>query len=82
LPLENYFHKIPSDTLSVFYFHVDTINKYSWEEIRQGYKVLRRYDLSIDDLYLLYNKYDIPEIPYPPDERMKNMKMYPPYETK
>ena len=78
-PIEDYFDNIPSDTLSVFYFHPDTLAKYTWEEIQRDYKVLRRYDLSIEDIKMLYNKYDVPEIPYPPDERMKHMKMYPPY---
>jgi len=38
------------DTLIFFVFSVDTLNKYSWEQIREGYKILKRYDLSIDDL--------------------------------
>ena len=71
--------RIPSDTLSIFYFHPDTLQKYTWEEIRQGYKVLRRYDLSIEDIQKLKNKNGVPEIPYPPTEVMKDMKMYPPY---
>ncbi|GHT80090.1 hypothetical protein AGMMS50262_24170 [Bacteroidia bacterium] len=78
-PIENYFNNIPSDTLSIFYFHPDTLAKYDWEEVRQGYMVLRRYDLSIEDINLLYNKYGVPEIPYPPSEVMRDMKMYPPY---
>ncbi len=44
------FDAIPSDTISVFILHADTINKYPWEEIRDGYKVLKRYDLSLEDL--------------------------------
>ena len=62
------------DTLSLFIFDADTFNNYSWEEIQSGYKVLQRYDLSPEDLRVLSKK-----ITYPPDERMKNMKMYPPY---
>jgi hypothetical protein len=58
---------------------MDTINKYSWEEIQRDYKVLRRYDLSVEDFNLLYKKNGDSEILYPPDERMKYMKMYPPY---
>ena len=42
--------------------------------IISDYLVLRRYDLTPADLELLNW-----EIPYPPDERMKNMKMWPPY---
>ncbi|MDR1681323.1 MAG: hypothetical protein LBS12_06035, partial [Prevotellaceae bacterium] len=47
LPIENYFEQLPSDTLSVFYFHSDTLDKYTWEEIQRDYKILQRYDLSI-----------------------------------
>jgi len=36
--------------------------------------ILRRYDLTQEDLQLLNW-----EVSYPPDERMKNMRMYPPY---
>lgn len=44
------FEQLPQDTLSVFIFHGDTIAKYSWQEIRSGYKILKRYDLSQKDL--------------------------------
>ena len=36
---------LPKDTLSIFIFSTDTLNKYSWEEVRRDYKILRRYDL-------------------------------------
>jgi hypothetical protein len=78
--IEQILRDIPSDTLSIFYFHSDTLNKYSWEEIQRDYRILQRYDLSIEDIHVLYDQYDIPEIPYPPTEIMKNMKMYPSYE--
>jgi hypothetical protein len=80
-PVTEWILSLPSDTLSVFFFSQDALNVYPWAEIRQEYKILQRYDLSIEDILLLYNKYSIPEIPYPPDERMKDMKMYPPYGT-
>jgi len=72
---------LPKDTMSVFIFHTDTLNKYTWNEVRDRYMILKRYDLSYDDLVRLHDKYKYgsPEIPYPPDERMKDMKMYPPY---
>jgi hypothetical protein len=73
---------LPNDTISIFIFNNDTIENYSWETVQQNYKVLVRYDLSSEDVQNLYNKYGITEIPYPPDYRMKNMKMYPPYGTK
>lgn len=66
---------VPSDTLSMFVFHTDTLEANLWETIIDEYKVLKRYDLSIEDIQLL--NYDIP---YPPTERMKDMQMYPPYE--
>ena len=71
--------RLSGDTMSVFIFHSDTLNKYSWEEIRSEYMILRRYDLSSDDIVTLFNEYRVPEIPYPPDNRMRNMKMWPPY---
>lgn len=43
-------HTFPKDTLSVFIFHTDTLKKYSWEEIRNNYKIIKRYDLSMYDL--------------------------------
>lgn len=45
-----------------------------WDTIENEYMVLRRYDLTPEDLELLDWK-----VPYPPTEVMKNMKMYPPY---
>ena len=81
VPITDWISSLPRDTLSVFYFHTDTLAKYKWDEIKERYKVLRRYDLSIEDINILHNKDGVPEIPYPPDERMKNMKMYPPYDN-
>ena len=39
-----------TDSLMFYVFSVDTLNKYSWDEIREGYKILKRYDLSYEDL--------------------------------
>ena len=39
-----------NELLMFYVFSVDTLEKYSWEEIREGYKILKRYDLSMDDL--------------------------------
>ena len=60
------------DTMSIFVFHSDTLARYSWREIRRDYKVLARYDLSLEDLERL----DF-ELSYPPDSRMQGIKMYP-----
>ena len=71
---EKLIKSLPSDTLSIFIFHVDILNRYTWEDIRQNYRILKRYDLSLKDL----QKLDY-TVPYPPTEMMKDMKMYPPY---
>ncbi len=72
---EDFFKDFPSDTLSIYIFHTDTLNKYSWKEICEDYLVLKRYDLSLYDLKKLNFK-----VPYPPSPIMRDMKMYPPYE--
>lgn len=65
---------LKTDTLCFFILNSDTLNKYPWEEIRKDYKILRRYDLSLQDLeYLEYKIY------YPPTPKMRDIKMYPPY---
>ncbi len=38
------------NTLTMFIIHKDTLNKYSFEQIQEDYNILKRYDLSIDDL--------------------------------
>jgi hypothetical protein len=42
------FRKI--EKLSVFIFHTDTLNKYTWEEVADKYMILERNDLSFEDL--------------------------------
>lgn len=64
------------EKLSVFIFHTDTLNKYIWEGVADKYMVLKRYDLSLEDLQQLGWS-----LPFPPTEAMKHIKMYPPYET-
>ncbi len=39
-----------------------------------------RYDLTIDDIHSLCDSNGVLVISYPPDERMKNIKMWPPYD--
>jgi len=62
------------DTISLFIFDAEIFNTYSWEDIQNDYKILQRYDISHENIKALEF-----EISYPPDGRMKNMKMYPPY---
>jgi len=47
---ETIFPRLPADTLSIYIFSTDTLNVYDWSKIRTGYKVLKRYDLSLGDL--------------------------------
>ncbi len=73
---EDFFSFLPSETLTIYIFHTDTLNKYSWKEVCEDYLVLKRYDLSLEDLKKLNFK-----VPYPPSPIMRNMKMYPPYQN-
>ena len=59
---EEIFEFIPSDTLSLFIFHPDTVD----------YNILKRYDLSLVDLERL----DF-EVTYPPGTSMEGVRMYP-----
>lgn len=47
---EEYFDRLPADKFSIYLFHLDTLNSNSWNQIISGYKILRRYDLSLSDL--------------------------------
>lgn len=44
------FDQFPSDTMTVFIISTDTLIRYGWQQVRSGYKILKRYDLSKDDL--------------------------------
>ncbi len=44
------FNRLPRDTVSLFIFSSDTVITYSWQDIQAGYKVLKRYDLSQQDI--------------------------------
>jgi len=71
---EDRIKELPLDTLSIYFFHPNTLSTYSWEEIRTDYKILKRYDLSIQDLELLNFK-----VSYPPTSEMADIKQYPPF---
>lgn len=48
---ENNFSEVyPKDTLLIFFFNADTINRYDWEIIRKGYKIMERRAYSKEDL--------------------------------
>jgi len=73
-PLEDTYKRFGTDTLCFFIFDTDTLSKYDWATIRSDYKILQRYDMSLQDFKRLKNT-----ITYPPSETMKDIKMYPPY---
>jgi hypothetical protein len=50
VPFDRLFQLLPTDTLSIYLFHPDTLAKYDWNVIRSEYKVLKRFDVSLDDL--------------------------------
>ena len=59
--------------LQCFVIHPDTLKRYGYDGVRNGNRVLVRYDLTEDDLLRL------PNLSFPPDESMKDVKMYPAY---
>ena len=63
-----------SDTIIIFIFHTDTLNKHTWDEIREGYKILKRYDISWQEMEELNGM-----ISYPPTEAMRNIRQFPPF---
>lgn len=78
--LEEFFEGIPCDTLMFFILDSTTVADEPWEEIVKGYKILRRYDLSIEDMMkLIQDDGTGYTIPYPPTVAMKDMHMFPPY---
>ncbi len=73
------------------FFVIDfSIYEAKWNEIRDSEQFytqfygadeyLVRYDLKINDIYSLLNKDGALELHFPPDERMKDIHMWPPYE--
>jgi hypothetical protein len=62
------------DTLCVFIIHRDTSSKYNIYDLNRTYNILQRYDVSLENMEKLEW-----QLVYPPDERMKDIKMYPPY---
>lgn len=47
---EERFKDLPADTLMIFIFDVDTLTLVPWNRVRSEYKILKRYDLSLQDL--------------------------------
>jgi len=72
---ENIFRRSSwSDTVFVYVFNAATVERNPWSVIARDYLVLQRYDLTLEDLQRLNWR-----ITYPPDERMKDVEMFPPF---
>lgn len=70
--IESFFERRLKDTLSIFIFNADTLQKYPWDTIRKRYMVLIRYDLSLQDLK---NRRSFIEYPY--DSTKGKLKVWP-----
>jgi len=64
-----------SNYLSVYVYDSLMLESSAWETICKNYTILVRYDLTGDDI-----KRGCDFITYPPDENMKSIHMWPPYE--
>ena len=62
------------DTKTLYVFDAAVVENTSWGVVARDSLVLKRYDLTLEDLQRL-NWF----ITYPPTEAMKDIKMYPPY---
>ena len=74
LPIDKFFDDLPKDTLSLYIFSTDTLNKYSWEVIKNQEKYIKRFDFSKSDLKKLKNK-----VVYPFGSELKDIKQFPAY---
>lgn len=52
----------------------------TWDKAIEDYDILVRYDLSKEDMDRCKQEDGVIVLCYPPDERMKDIKMWPPYE--
>ena len=68
------FKSLPADTLSIYIFSQDTLDRYNWAVVQSDYKVLQRYDISYDDFIKFRG-----EFYYPPTPKMKHIHMWPRY---
>ena len=62
--------------LSVYIFSQEDVDENGWEDVLTNNRYLVRYDLSAKDLDRLSGT-----IYFPSTEEMKDVKMYPPYQT-
>ena len=67
-----------NDTISFFIIDADSISTYGWCLERIDEFILQRYDLSKEDYLTLFREKKS-SMSFPPNDAMKNIKMWPPY---
>jgi hypothetical protein len=70
-------YKRGADFISFYVFDGEVVESNDWNSVVENNLVLQRYDLSLED----FRRLDW-TLTYPPDERMKDIRMSPPYEAK
>ena len=73
--LRIYMKNFPSDTVHLFIFDPEVVDNHGWNQIKDGYRVLKRYDLTSKDLM---NKKLLNGL-WPPTPEVAYIKQYPPY---
>jgi hypothetical protein len=69
------FKRMENERITLFVLDKNVVDTYEWEYIRENNMILRRYEFLIKELYADNGR----NVFYPPDERMKDIRMYPPY---
>ena len=64
------------EILYIYIFDASVVENTPWEVVARDYLVLKRYDLTLEDLQLLDWK-----VTYPPTEAMKDINQWPPYNS-
>jgi hypothetical protein len=72
------FERMYNERLTLFILDESVVDTCDWRYIRENNMILRRYEFLIKELYADNGR----NVFYPPDERMKDIKMYPPYGSK
>jgi hypothetical protein len=71
VPWAEIFAYQPSDTMSIYIVHPDTLAKYTWNTIQATYNILQRYDISAQDYE---NRKGVFEYPY--DSTLGKLKVF------
>ena len=70
-----YMEQFPLDTVHFFIFDPEVLDNHGWNQIKDGYMVLKRYDLTTKDLR---NEKVLNGL-WPPTPKVAHIKQYPPY---